>query len=176
VHGLRAAALRYFNAAGCDPDGELGERHDPETHLIPLVLLEALRVQRGGDPAAGRLEVFGDRYATRDGTCIRDYVHVNDLCAAHLLALDRLLAGKGTGFEACNLGVERGYSVKEIIDAARRVTGVDIRYRVAPPRAGDPPALVASAARAREWLGWNPAYDAIDAIIGTAWEWFRKAA
>ena len=176
AYGLRTIALRYFNAAGCDPDGELGERHDPETHLIPLVLAEALRVKKGGRPADTGLRVNGDDYPTADGTCVRDYVHVSDLCAAHLLALDRLDAGKVTGFEAFNLGNQRGHSVKEVIEACRRVTGLDIRYTVGARRPGDPPALVADSRRAREALGWAPRYEALDDIVRTAWDWTRAQA
>ena len=112
-------ALRYFNAAGSDPEGELGERHDPETHLIPLVLREALRVKQGGDPAATQLRVFGEDFDTPDGTCVRDYVHVEDLCRAHLIAIRRLLEGKVAGAEGYNLGIGRGFSVKEVIDVCR---------------------------------------------------------
>ena len=123
-------ALRYFNAAGGDPEGELGERHDPETHLIPLVLREALRVKQGGDPTATQLRVFGEDFDTPDGTCVRDYVHVEDLCRAHLIAIRRLLEGKVAGAEGYNLGIGRGFSVKEVIDVCRAVTGVEIRYQV----------------------------------------------
>lgn len=174
AYGMRTVALRYFNAAGCDPEGELGKRHDPETHLIPLVLREALWVRDGGDPAATRLEVFGDDFDTLDGTCIRDYVHVSDLCAAHLLALRRLLQSGGGTFEAFNLGTGRGHSVKEVIEACRRVTGQDIRYRVAGRRPGDPARLVASAERARSELAWSPKYIDLAEIVGTAWRWFSR--
>jgi len=170
-YALRSIALRYFNAAGCDPDGDLGEQHDPETHLIPLVLREALRVKRGGNPEATSLSLYGDTFATPDGACIRDYVHVTDLCNAHLLALHRLMDGKVAGFEAFNLGNERGLSVKEIIEVARRVTGVAIQYRVQAPRPGDPPELVANAARARAELGWSPRFTALSDIVRTAWNW-----
>jgi UDP-glucose 4-epimerase len=173
AYGLRTIALRYFNAAGCDPEGELGERHDPETHLIPLVLREALRVRAGGNPTDTQLQVFGDDFDTPDGTCIRDYVHVTDLCAAHLLAVDRLQSRDG-GFEAFNLGTGTGYSVKEVIETCRRVTGQDIRYRVVGRRAGDPARLVASAAHARGELGWRPRFDALEPIVETAWRWFVR--
>jgi UDP-glucose 4-epimerase len=138
AYGLRSVSLRYFNAAGCDPAGRVGERHEPETHLIPLVLQEALRVREGGDPKASQLKVFGDDFPTADGTCVRDYIHVQDLCAAHMLAAERMLEGQGSGAEAFNLGNGQGYSVLEIIDACRRVTGVEFGYQVAPRRAGDP--------------------------------------
>jgi len=173
AYGLGTIALRYFNAAGCDPEGELGERHDPETHLIPVILREAQRVRDGGNPADTRLQVFGDDFDTPDGTCIRDYVHVTDLCAAHLLAVDRL-QGAGAGFEAFNLGTGTGYSVKEVIETCRHVTGQDIRYRVAGRRAGDPARLVASSARARNELGWVPEFDSLEPIVETAWRWFAR--
>jgi UDP-glucose-4-epimerase GalE len=174
AYGLKSVSLRYFNAAGCDPSGELGERHDPETHLIPLALIEALRLQSGGDPAETRLRVFGGDFDTPDGTCIRDYIHVNDLCSAHLLALDRLMQGEAAGAEAYNLGNGQGFSVLEVIAACRRVTGQDIQYRVVDRRAGDPGQLVGSASHAREILGWQPAIAALDDIVGTAWNWFSK--
>ena len=175
AHGLQSISLRYFNASGCDPSGELGERHVPETHLIPLVLIEALRVLGGGASEATTLRVFGDDFPTGDGTCIRDYVHVNDLCQAHSLALDRLLANKVNGAEAYNLGNGTGFSVLDIIKACRRVTGVPIDYHVAARREGDPSALVGSSALAREVLGWQPQYPSLDDIIETAWRRFRQA-
>ena len=174
AYGLGTVALRYFNAAGCDPEGELGERHDPETHLIPLVLREALRVRAGGKPEDTRLQVFGDDFDTPDGTCIRDYVHIADLCAAHLLAMERLMSGKISGFKAFNLGTGNGYSVKEVIETCRRVTGQDIRYRIAGRRAGDPARLVASAERARAELGWSPKFNELSDIVETAWRWFSR--
>ena len=172
AYGIHTVALRYFNAAGCDPDGNLGERHDPETHLIPLVLLEALRLRAGGNPAETRLQVFGDDFDTPDGTCVRDYVHIADLCAAHLLALQRLMRGTGAGFEAFNLGTGNGYSVKDVIETCRRVTGQDIQYRVTGRRAGDPARLVASAGLAQAELGWTPHFNALSDIVETAWRWF----
>ena len=174
--GLRTVALRYFNAAGCDPEGELGERHDPETHLVPRVLLEALRVRSGGRPDDTTLSVFGEDFATRDGTCVRDYVHVADLCEAHLRALGRLSGDGGAPFEAYNLGTGRGHTVKEVIAACRQVTGIDLRYRPGPRRAGDPPELVADAGRARERLGWSPRYVALEDTVRTAWNWFLARA
>lgn len=174
AYGLNAVALRYFNAAGCDPGGELGERHDPETHLIPLVLREALRVRAGGKPEDTRLQVFGDDFGTPDGTCIRDYVHIHDLCAAHLLAQERLMSDDVCGFRAFNLGTGKGYSVKEVIETCRRITGEDIRYRVSGRRAGDPARLVASAARARAELAWSPRFNELSDIVETAWRWFSR--
>lgn len=161
AYGFAYAALRYFNAAGASPTGDLGEDHDPESHLIPLVLQVALG-QRGA------ITVFGNDYPTPDGTCVRDYVHVDDLAAAHLLALDRLRPGEGLKL---NLGTGQGHSVQEVIEAARRVTGHAIPVEQGPRRPGDPPELVADARRARDVLGWTPAYTAIEPIIATAWKW-----
>jgi UDP-glucose-4-epimerase GalE len=174
AHGLRSISLRYFNAAGLHPDGDLGERHDPETHIIPLVLKEALRVQQGGTPENTTLRVFGDDYDTPDGTCIRDYIHVEDLCDAHMKAMQHLMDGTVHGAEAFNLGNGKGFSVKEVIDACRRVTGIDIRYKISGRRPGDPPRLVGSAAKANEVLKWQPKYTELDAIIATAWNWFKS--
>ena len=173
---LDSVALRYFNASGCAPDGRLGERHDPETHLIPLVLLEALRVAGGGDPADTALEVYGDDFETRDGTCVRDYIHVEDLCAAHVGALELLLREPGIGARRYNLGTNRGATVLEIVEACRRVTGIDVRCRTAPRRAGDPPELVADASLAMDELGWRPVYPDVEDAIRHAWAWFRDAA
>jgi UDP-glucose-4-epimerase GalE len=172
AHGLRSISLRYFNAAGLDPEGVLGERHDPETHIIPLVLKEALRVQHGGKPEDTTLRVFGGDYNTPDGTCIRDYIHVQDLCDAHMAAMNHLLEEKVKGAEVFNLGNGKGFSVKEVIEACRRVTGVDIRYKVTERRPGDPPRLVGSAQKANEVLKWEPKYNDLDKIIATAWNWF----
>ena len=167
AYGLRSVALRYFNAAGAAPERGIGEAHDPETHLIPNVLKAA----RGdGMP----LRVFGDDYPTRDGTCVRDYVHVLDLADAHLRALDWM--DREPGAHRFNLGNGHGFSVLEVIEAARRVTGREIPYEIAPRRAGDPPVLVASSAQAREKLGWTPRYDRIEPIIETAWAWHRAPA
>lgn len=167
AHGLRSITLRYFNAAGAQPDGSLGERHDPETHLIPLVL----QVASGRRPQIAR---YGSRHGTPDGSCIRDYIHVQDLCEAHLLALRALQAGAAT--TVFNLGNGTGHSVNEVIDAARRVTGHPIPLRDDPPRAGDPPVLVADAARARVELGWTPRHADIDTIIAHAWQWEQRMA
>jgi UDP-glucose 4-epimerase len=169
AYGLESVALRYFNAAGGDREGELGERHDPETRLVPLVLREALRVRAGGDREATGLTVFGDDYPTADGTCVRDYIHVEDLCQAHLLAGERLLAGKGEGFEAFNLGNGEGVSVIKVIAAARAVTGVDIVYHVAGRRPGDPAVLVGSNQKASAVLGYRPEVHRIEEIVASAW-------
>jgi len=166
AYGLKSVALRYFNAAGADAQGRLGECHDPESHLIPLVLRAA----------SGRREsitLFGDDYNTPDGTCIRDYIHVQDLCDAHLRALKGLLAGAGS--DRFNLGNGQGYSVQEVIDAAARVTGLGIPVTRGERRDGDPARLVADSARAREKLGWNPRYVDLDTIIAHAWAWEQRA-
>ena len=176
AYGLQTVALRYFNAAGCDPEGELGERHEPESHLIPLVLREALRVRGGGKPEDTGLRVNGEDFDTPDGSCVRDYVHVSDLCDAHLLALERLAGRRPEAFEAFNLGSERGTSVKEVIAVCRTVTGVDIRYHMGQRRPGDPPALVADSRRAREVLGWKPRHEQLTEIVRTAWNWFLAQA
>jgi len=165
AHGFRAVALRYFNAAGADPEGEIGEDHQPETHLIPLVL----------DAAAGRspaLDVFGADYDTPDGTCVRDYVHVADLAEAHVAALRHLEAG-GESLRL-NLGVERGHSVLEVLAAAEAVVGRAIPRRFAPRRPGDPPTLIGEASRARRRLGWTPRRSSLHAIIEDAWGWHRR--
>jgi UDP-glucose 4-epimerase len=161
AYGLRAVALRYFNAAGADPEGELGEDHRPETHLIPRAIEAAL----GGPP----LEVFGDDYPTPDGTCLRDYVHVTDLADAHVRALDALAAGAPA--PAYNLGAGRPVSVKEVIAAVERVSGRRVPWRVAPRRPGDPSVLVASSAAIARDLGWRPRYGDLETIVETAWAW-----
>jgi len=162
AYGLKSVCLRYFNAAGADPDGQLGERHEPETHLIPLIL----------QAASGRREavtVFGRDYDTPDGTCIRDYVHVADLATAHALAVDYLLAGgERTAF---NLGNGLGFSVQQVIDTARAVTGRQITTLDAPRRAGDPPRLVADASKALQVLGWRPEFASLEQIVRHAWQW-----
>jgi UDP-glucose 4-epimerase len=160
--GLRHICLRYFNAAGADLDAQLGERHEPETHLIPLVL----------QVAAGRrahIAVYGRDYPTPDGTCIRDYIHVVDLCSAHLLALQRLMDGAES--DCFNLGNGAGFSVQEVIDSARRITGRRIDVLDAPRREGDPARLVADPAKAHALLGWTPRHAQLDTIIETAWRW-----
>lgn len=165
AHGLRSVALRYFNAAGADPDLETGEDHDPETHLIPLVLRAA-----SGEGVA--LTVFGTDYDTPDGTCIRDYIHVADLAQAHLLALQSL-AGEG-GSRAYNLGNGLGFSVREVIATSEQVTGRRIPVHYGPRRPGDPPRLVGDASRIRAELGWQPRFQRLDEIIETAWRWHRS--
>lgn len=162
--GLRALCLRYFNAAGADPEGEVGERHLPETHLIPLVLQTALGQRES-------IQIFGEDYDTPDGTAIRDYIHVQDLADAHVLALAHLRSGGASG--AFNLGNGQGHSVRQVVEAARAVTGLDIPVRLAPRRAGDSPRLVGDATRAREVLGWRPQFADIAGIIRTAWDWHR---
>lgn len=162
--GLRPVFLRYFNAAGADPDGELGEDHRVETHLIPCALLAAL----GRRPA---LSVFGADYPTQDGSCVRDFVHVTDLADAHVLALE--FARAGGSCRAFNLGNGRGFSVKEVADAARRISGVDFPVALEGRRPGDPPVLVASSQRARAELGWRPRHGDLEEVVRTAWEWFR---
>lgn len=161
IYGMQYCCLRYFNASGAHPDGNIGEDHDPETHLIPIVLQVALG-QRD------RLMVYGDDYATPDGTCIRDYVHVMDLALAHVLALEGL--GKNAS-RVYNLGSGSGYSVLEVIETAREVTGHSIPVEFGPRRAGDLPVLVADNAKIKRELGWEPAYDNLPAIIETAWRW-----
>jgi UDP-arabinose 4-epimerase len=162
AYGLRSVALRYFNAAGCDRGGEIGEEHDPETHLIPLVLRAAL----GSAPP---VSIFGTDYPTPDGTAIRDYIHVEDLASAHVRALDHL--AKGGANAALNLATGRGYSVREIIAAVARAVGRDVPYREAPRRLGDPAALVADPSLARSVLGWQAECSDLDTIIGTALAW-----
>ncbi len=165
AHGMKSIALRYFNAAGADPENEIGEDHNPETHLIPLVL----------DAASGRREritVFGTDYDTPDGTCIRDYIHVSDLASAHVKALQALEAGASSG--AYNLGVGRGFSVSEVIAEAERVTGLSVPMVLGLRRPGDPAALVSDAAKARETLGWTPEITGLGEILRTAWAWHRR--
>jgi UDP-glucose 4-epimerase len=176
AYKLQSISLRYFNAAGCDPNGRAGERHDPETHLIPLVLQEALRTQRGGDPDASQLQVFGDDFPTRDGSCVRDYIHVTDLCQAHLKAADRLLAGAATGAEFYNLANGSGFTVLEVIEACRQVTGQPIGFKVMARRAGDPAALVGDASLARHTLNWVPLHTALQDIVRTAWTWMIRSS
>lgn len=166
AYGLRSVALRYFNAAGADPDARLGESHAPETHLIPNILLSVSK------RSAPSLKVFGLDYDTADGTCVRDYIHVDDLCDAHLRALDYLVGGGKT--DIFNLGNGRGFSVLEVIQSATLVTGKEIAYSVVDRRPGDPPVLVASSAKARQQLKWNPRYSELEQIIETAWKWHQN--
>ncbi len=161
AYGLGFASLRYFNACGASQDGRLGEDHEPETHLIPA----ALRVALG---RSDHLTLHGDDYPTPDGTCIRDYIHVEDLAEAHRLALERLRPGEGL---CLNLGTGRGFSVREVVEACRRVTGHPIPARVGPRRPGDPPALVADPSRARQALGWQARWTDLDRIAASAWRW-----
>lgn len=162
AYNLRATCLRYFNAAGADPDGELGERHSPETHLIPLIL----------QAASGRREdikIFGNDYPTDDGTCVRDYIHINDLCEAHSLALQRMINTDQSA--RYNLGNGKGFSVKQVVDVAMEVSGKDIKVTMEPRRAGDPAVLVADATLARHELNWQPEFAELKDIVQTAWDW-----
>jgi len=165
AYGLKSVSLRYFNAAGADADGELGERHIPETHLVPLVL----------QAASGRrdsIAIFGTDYDTPDGTCGRDYIHINDLCIAHLLGLEHLVAGGDS--KAYNMGNGQGYSIKEVIDVAKKVTGTDFEVKLAERRDGDPAKLVADSSLLQKELGWSPQYADLETIIRHAWEWEQK--
>ncbi len=165
IHGLASASLRYFNAAGAT--AQRGEDHDPESHLIPLTLQVALGKRAG-------LQIFGSDYPTDDGTCVRDYVHVVDLAAAHVLALQALLEGKGKEERLVfNLGSGKGFSVREVIDSARRITGHAIPAQENPRRPGDPATLIACSDKIRRELGWKPRFENLEAIIGSAWEWHR---
>ena len=165
AHDIRSVALRYFNAAGADPDNETGEFHDPESHLIPLVL----------DAVSGRrphITIFGTDYPTPDGTCIRDYIHVSDLADAHVKALQALERGSPSG--ACNLGNGRGFSVREVIDTVERVTGLSVPAKLGDRRPGDPARLISDASRARTELGWEPRIAELDQIISSAWAWHQR--
>jgi UDP-glucose-4-epimerase GalE len=166
AHGLEYLSLRYFNAAGADAAGDFGEDHTPETHLIPLIF----------DAAIGRkpdVQVFGTDYPTPDGTCLRDYIHVTDLAQAHVMGLQALMKGQ-LASQAINLGTGHGYSVREVIDAVRRVTGRDFKVRESDRRAGDPPALVAGVDRAKQILGWSARESGLENIVATAWNWTLK--
>jgi UDP-glucose 4-epimerase len=165
AYDLHSVCLRYFNAAGADPEGQLGERHDPETHLIPLIL----------QAASGRrenIQVFGKDYDTADGTCIRDYIHIVDLCSAHLAALEYL--NKGGSSDCFNLGNGSGFSVQEVIDAVEKVSGRHVTVINGPRREGDPARLVADAKRARSILDWHPEYTSLETIVRHAWQWESK--
>ena len=157
------AALRYFNASGASPSGAIGEDHTPETHLIPLIIQAAV----GQRP---HIEIFGTDYPTPDGTCVRDYIHVDDLASAHLLALEKLTPGKAMHY---NLGIGRGYSVREVIAAVEQVTGKKVPVKEGPRRAGDPPVLVASSDKIQKELGWKPKYNDIKSIVESAWNWHK---
>ncbi len=164
AYGISAVTLRYFNAAGSDPDGELGEIHEPETHLIPVTLFAA----------AGKIEklrIYGTDYDTEDGTCVRDYIHVCDLADAHVAALNALRSG---AFRHFNLGNGNGYSVRQVIERVKEVTDREVAWEAAPRRAGDPPSLVADATLAREVLGWIPKYASLDDMIAHAWHFFTR--
>jgi UDP-glucose 4-epimerase len=165
AHELKAVCFRYFNAAGADPDGLLGEDHNPETHLIPLVLLTALGRR-------DEISIFGTDYPTVDGTCVRDYIHVSDLATAHVLGLEYLL--KGGESQAFNLGNGLGFSVREVIEAARKITGQVIPVQECDRRPGDPPALVGSSDKARMLLGWQPQYTDLSSLMAHAWSWHQK--
>lgn len=165
AHGLNAVVLRYFNAAGCDPDGEVGERHEPETHVIPLAIEAAV--------GSGRIfTINGTDFDTRDGTAVRDYVHVTDLARAHVLAGEKLLRDRGV--HVYNLGTGTGTTVNELVDAVRRASGTRLPVAYGPRRAGDPPALVAAAGKAARELGWMPEQSGIDRIVETALAWYRS--
>lgn len=162
AYGLRSVSLRYFNAAGASLDGRMGESHDPETHLIPRVL-------QSGKGVSERVQIFGDDYPTPDGTCIRDYIHVVDLASAHVAAYQWLERGRGS--EVFNLGTGKGHSVKEVIETARRITGTEIPVEISARRVGDPPELVADAAKANRTLSWQPQHSDLQTILSTAWKW-----
>lgn len=166
AYGVKHINLRYFNAAGADPEGEIGERHHPETHLIPLTIFAALGLKE-------EVKIFGTDYPTPDGTCVRDYIHVTDLSDAHVRALAYLLeSGKSDSF---NLGNGNGYSVREVIETVKRISRKDFRVVEAERRAGDPPVLIGSSQKAMKTLGWKPRYDALETIIETAWNWHQKS-
>src|SRR5260221_10528405 len=164
AYGWGFAALRYFNASGAHAGGTIGEDHDPETHLIPLAIFAAMGLRP-------HIEVFGSDYPTPDGTCVRDYIHVDDLAEAHLLALEKLQAGQGMHY---NLGIGQGYSVREVIRTVEEVTGKKVPVKEGPRRAGDPPELVASPVRIQQELGWKPRYTELRPIVETAWNWHSK--
>jgi UDP-glucose 4-epimerase len=165
AYGLKSVRFRYFNAAGADPEGNLGEDHNPETHLIPLVLQTALGKRES-------VSIFGTDYPTPDGTCIRDYIHVSDLADAHILGLEYLL--KGGDSAVFNLGNGSGFSVREVIDTAKKVTGKEVKVVECERRPGDPPALIGSGDKARQILGWNPKYSSLEDILSHAWKWHQK--
>ena len=165
LHGIKSISLRYFNAAGADSSGEIGEDHNPETHLIPNILFVALKKNKV-------VEIFGTDYDTKDGTCIRDYIHVLDLADAHILAFNALNDGKET--TAYNLGSEKGYSVKEILDVTKQVTGKEIQVKESERREGDSAILLASSEKIKKELGWNPTHSDIKTIVKDAWNWYKK--
>jgi UDP-glucose 4-epimerase len=165
AHGIKYVSLRYFNAAGARCGGQIGEDHTPETHLIPIILQVALG-QRG------HISIFGEDYATPDGTCVRDYIHVSDLADAHVLAVEKLRQGADSSIY--NLGNGKGFSVKEVVEIARKVTGHEIPAVIEPRRGGDPAELIASSDRASRELGWKPSRDSLKAIIESAWKWHQS--
>ena len=165
AHTLRFVSLRYFNACGAHPNGKIGEAHNPETHLIPLIL----QVPNGKREA---ISVFGTDYETKDGTCVRDYIHVNDLAQAHILAMEYLADGGKS--DIFNLGNGVGFTVKEVVETARKVTGHPIPMKEEPRRAGDPSTLIASSEKAKAVLGWKPKYDDLETIVSTAWKWHQS--
>ncbi|NLS45330.1 MAG: UDP-glucose 4-epimerase GalE [Firmicutes bacterium] len=164
AYGLNYVSLRYFNAAGAHPDGDIGKDHDPETQLIPLVLMTALGLR-------SCIHIFGSDYSTPDGTCIRDYVHVCDLASAHILTAQALM--EGTGSHIYNLGSEQGYTVRQVIETSCRITGKKIPVMDAPRRPGDPAALVANSQKIKDELGWKPEFSDLESIISTAWKWHK---
>ncbi len=164
AYGMKYIALRYFNAAGAHDNGDIGEDHSPESHLIPIIMQAANKKR-------DHIGIFGDDYPTFDGTCIRDYIHITDLADAHIRALDYLEGGGESTYY--NLGNGNGFSVKEVIDTVERVTGIDIKREVEPRRAGDPAVLVASSEKIRKELGWNPRYDSLEKIVASAWKWHQ---
>jgi UDP-glucose-4-epimerase GalE len=165
LHGMRSVCLRYFNASGADPKGRAGEDHEPETHLIPLLF----RAVQTGKP----ITLFGDDYATPDGTCIRDYIHVTDLAQAHIAAVEALCGGSES--KKYNVGTGYGYSVKEVLSAVEKVTGQKVPFEMGPRREGDPPTLVADSTRLQSELGWKPAHSDLHTIVETAWAWATRA-
>lgn len=164
IHGIRNVCLRYFNASGADPEGRAGEDHEPETHLIPLLF----RAVQTGEPVT----LFGDDYATPDGTCIRDYIHVTDLAQAHIAAVEMLCAGSASN--KFNVGTGQGFSVKEVVAAVEKVTGEKVPFVMGPRRDGDPPLLVADSTRLQAELGWRPRHSALETIVATAWAWANR--
>jgi UDP-glucose 4-epimerase len=164
IHGMRSVCLRYFNASGADPKGRAGEDHEPETHLIPLLL----RAVQTGKPVT----LFGDDYATPDGTCIRDYIHVTDLAQAHIAAVEALAGGSES--KKFNVGTGRGFSVKEVLSAVEKATGKKVPFEMGPRRDGDPPILVADSTRLQQELGWKPVYSDLHRIVATAWAWANR--
>ncbi|MBV4431787.1 UDP-glucose 4-epimerase GalE [Clostridium tyrobutyricum] len=165
AYGIKYTALRYFNACGAHINGKIGEDHNPESHLIPIILQAAMGKR-------DKIMVFGDDYNTEDGSCVRDYVHVSDLASAHLLALKRLQSGGES--KIYNLGNGKGFSVKEVVEVAKKVTGINIKSEIADRRPGDPATLIASSNKAIKELGWNPKFNSLETIIDTAWKWHKN--